>query len=53
MTSKEKTGLIAIIVLFALFGILLVWTLRPVGDASGGAEDSVLVQQRIRNLQEN
>lgn len=53
MTSKEKTGLVVVIVLFAMFGVLLVLTMRPAGNATGGAEDSVLVQQRIRNLQEN
>ncbi len=53
MSRSEKIGLVSVVILFALFALGLILTLRPAGNATGGAEDSVLVKQRIQNLQQN
>lgn len=53
MTRRDKIGIGVIIALMALLGVVLVWTFRPMGTANRSFEDSVIVQQRIINLQKS
>lgn len=53
MTRKDKIGLGFLICLFVVFAALLVATLRPISNTVRKPEDSVIVQQRIKNLQKS
>ena len=52
MTQNEKIGLGVLVAFFIALAIALVMTFKPMGPRTGGTpEDSVIVQQRIKNLQ--
>jgi hypothetical protein len=51
MTSKDKVGVGILVGLFALLGTLLVWTFATPGSASNSIGESVLVKQRMINIQ--
>ena len=53
MSREEKIGLGALIFLFILAGVILLYTIVPAGTNTGGAADSVIVQQRVKNLQQS
>ncbi len=51
MSAGEKLGLGALVLVFILFAALLFFTFRPpLGGGSGVAEDSLFVQQRVKNV---
>lgn len=50
MTQQEKIGTGIIIALFAIFGIVLYFTVTPPSGTSGSFENNVIIEQRIRNL---
>ena len=52
VTQNEKIGLGVLVAFFIALAIALVMTFKPMGPRTGGTpEDSVIVQQRIKNLQ--
>jgi len=51
MSRTEMIGLGALILMFILCGAILLYTITPAGSNTGGAADSVIVQQRVKNLQ--
>ena len=53
MSRRDKIGLTILITLFLIFGALLVATLRPLSNTVRQPEDSVIVQQRIKNLEKS
>lgn len=53
MTQKEKIGIGVLVGLFVVLGILLLLTLRPIGNRNGSAEDSYFVQKRVQTLQQS
>jgi hypothetical protein len=53
MSRDEKLGLGALILLFLLAFAILFYTVTPAGTNKGGAADSVIVQQRLKNLEKS
>jgi hypothetical protein len=54
MTGQEKLGLVALVLLFVTLIVLLVVSFRPSGEAAiNNFEDSVIVRQRIQNLEKS
>lgn len=50
MKKKDRIGLYVLLGLFAMFGLLLYFTVeRPTG-ATRSIENNVIVEQRIKNL---
>lgn len=52
MTKRDKIGVAVLIALFIFFIVALVMTLKPLGP-SISPEQSVFVQQRIKNLEKS
>lgn len=51
MSKRDKVGLAILISLFVFFAVILVITIdRPKGPVYGW-EDNVLIQQRMKNLE--
>jgi hypothetical protein len=53
MTQKEKIGIGVLVGLFVVLGLILVFTLTPIGNKDGSAEDSYFVQKRVQTLQQS
>lgn len=53
MSRDEKLGLGAVILMFLLAFAILFYTITPAGTHKGDASDSVIVQQRIKNLEKS
>lgn len=49
MTKRERIGVVVLVSLFVVFTIILVFTVRTLGNPRP-VEESFFVQQRIRNL---
>ncbi len=50
MTTKDIVGLGILGAVFAVFILILVWTVRPHSNKSHSPEQSIFVQQRVKNL---
>jgi len=53
MTKRDKVGLGILVVLFAFFALVLIWTLRETYQPSRDMSQGFFVQQRIRILDRN
>ncbi len=53
MTSRDKLGVVVLLLLFVLFGVALYFTVRPKSTERRGFGDNVLVEQRMINLQKS
>lgn len=51
MSGKEKAGVVAIILLLGLLAMGLYLTVRPLSSQVNDPADSVIVKQRMINLQ--
>lgn len=51
MTTRDKIGIGMIIALFAVLILGILWTVRPYSDKIHAPEDSIFIQQRMRNLE--
>lgn len=51
LSSREKFGLLAIIGLFVIFAVILAVTADPPSTPGRGFENNVIIEQRMRNLQ--
>ncbi len=52
MTSRDKIGVLLLVLLFTALCLVLVWTVKPHGPAHA-PKDSIFVQQRIKNLEKS
>ena len=51
LTRRDKVGLVVLISIFIVFGIILALTTdRPTGEVRG-FENNVLIEQRMKNLE--
>ena len=53
MTTRDKIGVVVIVVLFVVLILILTWTIRPHSDTVHAPEDSIFIQQRMINLQKS
>ena len=53
MTTRDKIGVVVIVVLFVVLILILTWTVRPHSDTVHAPEDSIFIQQRMINLQKS
>lgn len=51
MTRREKIGAGILVCLMSFFALLLVFTIKRPTGPTRGFSDNVLIQQRIKNLQ--
>ncbi len=53
MTRRDKYGVAVLVALFGVLFVLLILTSKRYGSASNSYENSVIVQQRVINLQKS
>ena len=53
MSRRDKIGLALLVVTFVLFVIALAWTVRPYSDTVRSPEESIFVQQRMKNIEKS
>lgn len=51
MSTRDKVGLAIVIGIFCLFGIILALMIDRPSGPTRGFEDNVIVEQRIKNLE--
>jgi len=53
LTFRDKVGLVILVLLFVVLFAVLWFTLKPYGPESRSPEESVIIQQRMRNLEKS
>ncbi len=51
MTRKDRIGLYVLLGLFAMFGLLMYFTVDRPSGTTRSIENNVIVEQRIKNLE--
>ena len=52
LANHERLGLVALVVLFCIFALLLFMTVKRPGGAVRGIENNVIVEQRSKIINE-
>ena len=53
MSTGDKIGIAVLVALFALLAVLLYWTTQPPAGTVRKPEDSVIIRQRIINIEKS
>jgi len=52
LSKRDRIGLMLLVGLFCFFGLLMFFTIDRPANQARGFEDSVLIQQRMRMMEE-
>lgn len=51
LSRRDRVGVFVLILLFVVFVLIMIWRAHPPFGSAKSPEDSVFVQQRLKNLQ--
>ena len=52
MSTRDKLGIVILVTLFGVLAAIMVWRANPPQGAPRSMQDSVVVQQHLKNLQQ-